>query len=107
MLIGLLPLQAHAQPQDPPPAYLIEYSSAPMTRNAALLDTSLRLFERGTDWAVDEVAGDLVARKSAGGFFTRLGLTLADFVVVGIGSTVAHEYQVTRPVPRRQAASGK
>ena len=68
------------------------YSSAPMIRNAALIDTGLRLTERGVDAAVDGLTGDLFVRKSAGGFTVRLSRWLAfDFFVMGIGSILGHE----------------
>jgi hypothetical protein len=46
------PAMAQTGPGDPP-AYGIEYSSAPMIRNAALADVAFLIVERGTDWAAD------------------------------------------------------
>ncbi len=98
-MVGVLGARAIAQSGRTAPApYLIEYSSVPMTRNAALADVVVGTIERGTDWLTDRWTGDLFVRKSKAGFAARLGRWLAwDFFVQGYGTTIAHEYgHVTR-----------
>jgi hypothetical protein len=73
--------------------YPAEFSTVPMIRNAALVDTGIRLVERGVDAGFDRIAGDLFVRKSPGGFAARLGRWLAfDFFVTGYASVITHEY---------------
>lgn len=93
-LASILPATAGAQnPGDPPPAYLIEYSTAPMVRNAALAEIITRSIERGADWVADGVAGDLFTRKSTGGFFARLGRGITfDHLIESYCLALAHEY---------------
>lgn len=92
-LVGALGVPAMAQAgQGDPPMAVIEYSSAPMIRNAALADAAVRVIERGADWLVDKPAGDLFTRKSTGGIFARVGQTWFNGVVEGLGAAVVHEY---------------
>src|SRR5262245_1549865 len=84
---------AAAQPAaDQAPAYVVEYSTVPMVRNAALAELGTRVGERGTDWLLDAVAGDVLARRSTGGVFARIGQYMVDAVIVGTAVTAAHEY---------------
>ena len=85
------PAMAQTGPGDPP-AYGIEYSSAPMIRNAALADAAFLIVERGADWAADRWAGDLFTRRSAGGVFARVGQTAFNAFVERFARDVAHEY---------------
>jgi hypothetical protein len=78
--------------QSEPPVYVIEYSSAPMIRNAALIETAVRLAERGFEWTVDKGTGDLFTRRSAGGVVARAGQTAFAVLLEGMGATVVHEY---------------
>jgi hypothetical protein len=88
------PCVVSAQRQPPPEqSYPAEFSTVPMLRNAALVDTGVRLVERGVDAGLDRLTGDLFVRKSAGGFAARLGRWLAfDFFVGGYGAVITHEY---------------
>lgn len=85
------PAMAQTGPGDPP-VYGIEYSSAPMIRNAALTDAAFLIIERGTDWAADRWAADLFTRRSAGGVFARAGQTMFDVFLQGFAVAVTHEY---------------
>lgn len=99
VLVCILTARAIAQSGHAAPApFLVEYSTVPMLRNAALVDAVVGAIERGTDWLSDKWTDDLFVRKSTGGFAARLGRWLAwDFFVEGYGATIAHEYgHVTR-----------
>src|SRR5687768_2355678 len=93
-LVCVWPLKASAQtPPDPPPAFVLEYSTVPMVRNAALAEALVRVTERGADWVADRVAGDLFTRKSSGGFFARFGRWMTfDLLIDSYGAAIAHEY---------------
>lgn len=78
--------------QADPPVYAIEYSSAPMIRNAALADVAVQVVERGSDWLLDKWTGDLLTRKSTGGVFARIGQIAWDALIADAGSAVAHEH---------------
>jgi hypothetical protein len=86
--IVIVPLRAEAQ-QSEPAEYPFEYSSVPMTRNAALVESALRLTEGGVDWSVDRLTGDLFVRRSTAGFLARLGRrALFDYFLERFGSAV-------------------
>ena len=77
---------------DTPSAYVFEYSTVPMIRNAALAELGMRVGERGADWLLDVCTGDLLTRRSTGGLFARAGQMVVDIVIAGTMDTVAHEY---------------
>ena len=68
---------------DDPPVYVIEYSTAPMIRNAALADVTLRVADRGSTWLFD---------KWHAGIFARLGETTFSVFINSLGQAVVHEY---------------
>lgn len=94
VLVCILTSTAFAQvAPDTPAFYPIEYSSLPMTRHASLVETGVRVIERGSDWATDRWTGDLFSRRSVGGRLARLGWwTGFSFLVAGCGSAAVHEY---------------
>ena len=86
LVIWIIAAPAVAQTgQADPPVYLVEYSSAPMIRNAALADVAVRVVERGSEWVFDKSAGDLFTRKSTGGVFARVGQTAFNVILEATG----------------------
>jgi hypothetical protein len=92
-VVGLLPLRVEAQPPPAAAEYPFEMSTVPMTRNAALVESALRLTEGGVDWSADRLTGNLFVRKSTAGFLARLGRgMLFDYFLEHFGVAAAHEY---------------
>jgi hypothetical protein len=83
---------AAQSPTPDPPAYVFEYSTVPMIRNAALAELGMRLGERGTDWLLHASTGDVLARPSPSGMFARTGQIGVDILIVAIMGSAAHEY---------------
>ena len=83
LLCGLAAPAIGQSLEDDPPVYVVEYSTAPIIRNAALADVTLRVTERGSTWLFD---------KLRGGVFVRLGETAFSAFINGVGQAVVHEY---------------
>lgn len=80
--------------------YLVEYSSAPMVRNAALADVAFQIVEHSADWVFGKWGGELFARKSKGGVFARIGQTSFNVVIAGTAGTVATNTVTSLGSPR-------
>lgn len=73
--------------------YVIEWHTAPMVRTAGLVDLSSRLIDRGANWSVDQIFGDLFQSPTKKGFGARLTkYVVFDTFIIAYVHVVAHEY---------------